>query len=194
MMAARHGAIGVVPLGVGGDAVVRIIAANLQALFHLPVDILPNLTSPDYALNGRRQQYNAALILKRLAESRYAHRRVVGVVNVDLFIPVLTYVFGEAQLGGRAAVVSLHRLGARENGGQASFDILYERAAKVSVHELAHTFALVHCNQQADCVMRASYGLGDLDGIPLFFCDYCKAFLAEAYRRFDIQELDSAGG
>jgi archaemetzincin len=193
-MAGRHGVIGVLPLGVVGDAVARIIAANLQALFHVPVDLLPPWINPDFAFNERRQQYNAALILERLAKSRYAHQRVLGVVNVDLFIPVLTYVFGEAQLGGRAAVVSLHRLGDRENGGQASPDILYERAAKVSVHELAHTFALVHCNQQPDCVMRASHGLGDLDGIPLFFCDYCKAFLAEAYRRFDIQKLESAGG
>jgi archaemetzincin len=192
-MAARYGAIGVVPLGVGGDAVVRIIAANLQALFHLPVDLLPDLTGPDYALNGRRQQYNALLILKRLAESRRAHHRLLGVVNVDLFIPVLTHVFGEAQLGGRAAVVSLYRLREQQDGGRVPLDSLYERAAKVAVHELAHTFALAHC-QQPECVMRASHGLGDLDGTPLFFCEYCKAFLAEAYRRFDIHKLDGGGG
>ena len=193
-MADRHGVIGVLPLGVVGDAAARIIAANLQTLFRLPVDLLPPWINPDFAFNQRRQQYNAALILERLAKSRYAHRRVLGVVSVDLFIPVLTHVFGEAQLGGRAAVVSLYRLGDRQNGGQAPLNILYERAAKVSVHELAHTFALVHCNQQLDCVMRASYGLGDLDATPLFFCDYCKAFLAEAYRRFDIPKVDGAGG
>jgi archaemetzincin len=192
MMAARHGAIGVVPLGVGGDAVVRIIAANIQALFHLPVDLLPDLTGPDYALNGRRQQYNALLILKRLAESRRAHHRLLGVVNVDLFIPVLTHVFGEAQLGGRAAVVSLYRLREQQDGGRVHLDALYERAAKVAVHELAHTFALAHC-EQPECIMRASYGLGDLDGTPLFFCDYCGAFLAEAYRRFEIHKRDGSG-
>jgi archaemetzincin len=192
-MADRHGVIGVLPLGVVGDAVARIIAANLQAIFHVPVDLLPPWINPDFAFNDRRQQYDAALILKRLAESGRTHQRLLGVVNVDLFIPVLTYVFGEAQLGGRAAVVSLHRLGDQESGGQAPLDTLYERAAKVSVHELAHTFALVHCKQQPECVMRASYGLGDLDRTPLFFCEYCKAFLAEAYRRFDIQVLGHAG-
>lgn len=171
----------------------RIIAANLQALFHLPVDLLPDLSGPVYALNGRRQQYDAALILKTLAESRRAHRRLLGVVNVDLFIPVLTYVFGEAQLGGRAAVISLYRLREQEDGGRVPPDALYERAAKVAVHELAHTFTLVHC-REPECVMRASHGLGDLDGTPLFFCEYCKAFLAEAYRRFDMHQLDGGGG
>jgi archaemetzincin len=117
---------------------------------------------------------------------------LVGVVNVDLFIPVLTYVFGEAQLGGRAAVVSLYRLREREGGGRVRLDTLYERIAKVAVHELAHTFALVHCTEP-QCVMRASHGLRDLDGIPLFFCGYCKAFLAAAYRRFNIQHLENAG-
>ncbi|HYA03016.1 MAG TPA: hypothetical protein VEI04_07860, partial [Syntrophobacteria bacterium] len=111
----------------------------------------------------------------------------------DLFIPVLTYVFGEAQLGGRAAVVSLHRLRGQEDGGRVPPDTLYERAAKVAVHELAHTFALVHC-KQPDCVMRASHGIGDLDCTPLFFCEYCKAFLGEAYRRFQIQKLEGGGG
>ena len=190
-MAKRHGAIGVVPLGVVGDAVVRIIAANLQALLHVPIDLLPGLTNPDFALNNIRRQYNAALILKRLAESRRAHERILGVVNVDLFIPVITYVFGEAQLGGRAAVVSLHRLQDQEDGGRVPLETYYERAAKVAVHEVAHTFSLVHCKQPA-CVMRASYGLGDLDGTPLFFCEYCKAFLAEAYRRFEIERLEGA--
>jgi archaemetzincin len=193
MMAARHGAIGVVPLGAGGDAVGRIVAANLQALFHLPVDILPGWSDPDFAFNDRRQQYDAALILKRLAESGRAHQRLLGVVNVDLFIPVLTYVFGEAQLGGRAAVVSLYRLREREGGEGVGLDTLYERIAKVAVHELAHTFALVHCTEP-QCVMRASHGLGDLDETPLFFCEYCKAFLAAAYRRFNIENLEGGGG
>jgi archaemetzincin len=192
MMDAKHGAIGVVPLGVGGDAVVKVIAANLQALFDLPVDLLPGLTDPNFAFNEKRHQYDAALILKRLSESRRAHQRLLGVVNVDLFIPVLTYVFGEAQLGGRTAVVSFFRLRQREDGGQVPLDTLYERAAKVAVHELAHTFALVHC-KQPDCVMRASHGIEDLDCTPLFFCEYCKAFLAEAYRRFQIRKVESGG-
>ena len=183
-----EGVVGVVRLGAVGEAVLNIVAANLQEILRLPVDILPPRQSPEFAYNERRKQYHAALILKNLAESRRPHPRILGLVSVDLFIPVLTHVFGEAQMGGRAAVVSLHRLRQKEEGSRVSLDIFYERVVKVALHEVAHTFDLVHCNQ-AECIMRLSSGPRDLDELPLFFCEYCEAFLEEAYRRYDIQKL-----
>ena len=174
----KHGVVGVIRLGAVGEAVLNIVAANLQEILHVPVDILPARQSPEFAYSDRRKQYHAALILKNLAESRRPHPRILALVSVDLFIPVLTHVFGEAQMGGRAAVVSLHRLG----------QIFYERAVKVALHEVAHTFDLVHCSQD-QCIMRISSGPSDLDELPLFFCEYCEAFLEEAYRRHGIQRL-----
>jgi archaemetzincin len=184
----KHGVVGVVRLGAVGEAVLNIVAANLQEIFHVPVDILPARQTPEFAYNDRRKQYHAALILKQLAESRRPHFRILALVSVDLFIPVLTHVFGEAQMGGRTAVVSLHRLKQKEEGSRASLDTFYERAVKVAVHEMAHTFDLVHCSQ-AECIMRISSGPSDLDDLPLFFCEYCEAFLEEAYRRYGIQRL-----
>jgi archaemetzincin len=186
--APQHGVIGVVRLGAVGEAVLKIVTANLQEILHLPVDILPARQSPEFAYSDRRKQYHAALILKNLAESRRPHFRILALVSVDLFIPVLTHVFGEAQMGGRAAVVSIHRLRQTEEGSRASLDIFYERAVKVALHEVAHTFDLVHCSQ-AECIMRLSSGPSDLDALPLFFCEYCEAFLEDAYRRYDIQRL-----
>jgi archaemetzincin len=184
----EHGVVGVVRLGAVGEAVLNIVAANLQEIFRVPVDILPSRPAPEFAYSDRRKQYHAALILKNLAESRRPHPRILALVSVDLFIPVLTHVFGEAQMGGRAAVVSLHRLKQKEEGRRASLDIFYDRAVKVALHEVAHTFDLVHCSQ-AECIMRVSSGLSDLDALPLFFCEYCQAFLEEAYRRYGIQRL-----
>jgi len=175
-------------LGTVGEAVLKIVAANLQEILNLPVDILPARQTPEFAYSDRRKQYHAALILKKLAESRRPHPRILALVSVDLFIPVLTHVFGEAQLGGRAAVVSTHRLRQKEEGGGVSLDTFYERAAKVALHEVAHTFDLVHCSQP-ECIMRLSSGPNDLDELPLFFCEYCEAFLEEAYRRYEIQRL-----
>ena len=175
-------------LGLVGEAVMKIVAANLQEILQLPVDILPARQSPEFAYSEQRKQYHAALILKKLSESRRPHPRILALVSVDLFIPVLTHVFGEAQIGGRAAVVSLHRLKHKEEGGGVSLDTFYERAAKVALHEVAHTFDLVHC-KQPECIMRLSSGPGDLDELPLFFCEYCEAFLEEAHRRYDIQRL-----
>jgi archaemetzincin len=184
----KHGVVGVLRLGAVGEAVSNIVAANLQEIFRVPVDILPTRPTPEFAYSEIRKQYHAALILKKLAESRRPHPRILALVNVDLFIPVLTHVFGEAQVGGRVAVVSLHRLKQKEEGSRISLDIFYDRAVKVALHEMAHTFDLVHC-RQAECLMRVSSGLSDLDELPLFFCEYCEAFLEEAYRRYDIQRL-----
>ena len=184
----KHGVVGVMRLGAVGEAVLNIVAANLQEIFHVPVDILPARQTPEFAYSERRKQYHAALILKNLAESSRPHPRILALVSVDLFIPVLTHVFGEAQMGGRAAVISLHRLRQKEEGSRVSLDIFYERAVKVALHEMAHTFDLVHCSQ-AECIMRFSSGPTDLDELPLFFCEYCEAFLEEAYRRYDIQRL-----
>ena len=184
----QHGVVGVMRLGAVGEAVLNIVAANLQEILRVPVDILPARQAPEFAYNNSRKQYHAALILKKLAESSRPHPRILALVSVDLFIPVLTHVFGEAQMGGRAAVVSLHRLRQKEEGSRVSLDTFYERTVKVAIHEMAHTFDLVHCNQ-AECIMRFSSGTDDLDGVPLFFCEYCEAFLDDAYRRYEIQRL-----
>ena len=183
-----HGVVGVVRMGAVGEAVLNIVAANLQEILHLPVDILPARQTPKFAYSDARKQYHAALILKKLAASRRPHPRILALVSVDLFIPVLTHVFGEAQMGGRAAVVSVCRLGQKEEGIRTPLDTFYERAVKVALHEVAHTFDLVHC-QQPECIMRLSSGPADLDELPLFFCEYCEAFLEEAYRRYGIQKL-----
>ena len=180
--------VGVVRLGSVGEAVLNIVAANLQEIFRVPVDILPARKTPEFAYSDKRKQYHAALILKNLAESQRPHPRILALVSVDLFIPVLTHVFGEAQMGGRAAVVSIHRLRQSEEGTRAPLDTFYQRAVKVALHEVAHTFDLVHCSQ-AECIMRLSSGPDDLDELPLFFCEYCEAFLDEAYRRYGIQRL-----
>ena len=185
---AKHGVIGLVRMGAVGEAVFKIIAANLQAVLQLPVDSLPARSTPEFAHNSTRRQYHAALILKKLAASRRPHSRLLAVVSVDLFIPVLTHVFGEAQLGGRAAVISLYRLREGKEGDRVPLEIFYERAVKVALHEVAHTFDLVHC-RQPECIMRFSSGPADLDELPLFFCEYCQAFLEEAYRRYGIQRL-----
>jgi archaemetzincin len=184
----QGGVIGVVPMGAVGDAVLRILVANLQAILHLAVDLVPARPAPEYAYHTSRRQYHAALILKKLAESRHPQARLLAVVAVDLYIPVLTHVFGEAQMGGRAAVVSLQRLRERADGGWVALNTFYERVVKVGLHELGHTFDLIHCHEP-ECIMKYSSGYGELDALPLYFCNYCQSFLEEAYRRYGIPRL-----
>ena len=102
----------------------------------------------------------------------HAPERALGVTALDLFIPALSFVFGEAQLGGTAAVVSLHRLRAESYGLRPDPALLFERLVKEALHELGHTHGLVHC-QSFDCVMRSSTYVEDIDQKPQLFCDSC---------------------
>jgi archaemetzincin len=96
---------------------------------------------------------------------------VVGVTDMDLFIPVLTFVFGEAQLGGRAAVVSTARL-MPDGGMMLNGRLLVARLAKEAVHELGHSFGLTHCDE-SHCVMSRSTSLIDVDTKNGGLCHDC---------------------
>jgi archaemetzincin len=178
--------IGVVPFGEVPEVALKVIAAHVLGYFNLDVDILPRLEHPAYAYSVSRNQYNAAFILKNL-ESMQSHDyvKVIGLLEVDLFVPILTHVFGEAKQGGKCAVVSLYRLKTNSDGSTVNESLLLERAAKVALHELGHLFDLVHCMDRR-CLMHFSGGQQDLDELPLYFCRYCSKSLEDSLRRHGI--------
>ncbi len=185
----KSGVIGIVPIGEVKPVILKILAANIQAVYNLPVDILDGRKSLRKFFNPTRNQYNALTILQHMDRRwRQPHERILAVVSVDIFIPILTYVFGEAQVNGKMALVSTYRLNRRSGGGNVKPARFYERIVKVAIHELAHTFGLVHCREN-HCVMRASYSLKDLDYYPIYFCDYCQAMLDDVYRRMNLRTL-----
>jgi archaemetzincin len=104
--------------------------------------------------------------------------KILGIVPVDLFIPVLTFVFGEAQLDGPGALVSTCRLHTEYYGLPPDEGLLVERAIKECVHELGHSFGLVHC-RASDCVMRSSGSVDEVDLKRSDFCGRCARELEE---------------
>ena len=170
------GVLRLVPLHCGTRAALLTpLGEQLRRVFGLDVQVVPPGFDCELAFDASRGQYNSRLLLAQLLRDTPPEvTRVLGIAGVDLFIPVLTYVFGEAQLGGRAAIVSLHRLDDELYGLPANGRRLTERLHKEAVHELGHTFELVHCHQDR-CVMSSSTYVEDIDLKSERFCDMCSA-------------------
>ncbi len=157
-----------------------VLAENLRRLFPFEVKILEQCGAPEFAFNNSRQQYMAKAILEDLVSNAPAScRRVLGLTEADLFIPILTYVYGEAMLPGQAAVISLYRLTGSDSGPTVPFEVLAQRAVKEAVHELGHTFNLVHCDHES-CVMSFAHSLEHIDRKSERFCRYCSVLFSDA--------------
>ena len=146
---------------------IETVRAHLGAELRVRVDTGFEPERPAEAWDARRRQHETGRILKWL-ESRHAGAaKVLGLTDVDLYLPILTFVFGEAQLGGRAAVVSTARLTA--GNGPRGDRLLAERLRKEALHELGHAYGLVHCGNPG-CVMGRSPGVSEIDVKGPTFC------------------------
>lgn len=155
----------------------RVVAAHIHAFFGLPAEVLPGLPAPVYALDPGRMQFDAGKIIQQLEREAFADcRKWIGVMEGDLFVPIFTYVLGEARQGGRCALVSMSRLAEKGDVGDAGQSRILERCAKVALHELGHLFGIVHCHDPL-CVMHISGDIHDLDQRRLTLCRYCRRLL-----------------
>jgi archaemetzincin len=156
------------------------LAAELAEVFGARIEQHPPAFDPELAFDASRGQYNSRVLLAKLLEQQtQAGDRVLGVAGVDLFIPVLTYVFGEAQLDGPAAVVSTYRLDNQIYGLPADPERLLQRLCKEAIHELGHTYNLLHCHRHP-CVMTSSTYVDGIDQKSGRFCDACRQRLRQA--------------
>jgi archaemetzincin len=146
-------------------------------IFGLRTYVSPAALSLERAFDPSRGQYNSTALLAQLvkAYSNVDEKRI-AVVGVDLFIPVLTFVFGEAQLNGIAAVVSCFRLENPFYGMPRDDSLTWKRLEKEIVHELGHTFGLFHCHQ-FECVMRSSTYVEEIDLKRDSLCGDCESKL-----------------
>jgi archaemetzincin len=128
--------------------------------------------------NSRRQYYSTVLLAQILKKEINPDNKSIAIVDVDLYVPILTFVFGEAQLSGSAAIVSTHRLSNQFYGLKRNDSLMMERLGKEIVHELGHTFGLYHCHQ-FECVMRSSTYVEEIDLKSVHPCKSCTALLKQ---------------
>ncbi len=168
------------PVGTVDARLLEWLRQQLYDKFRVPAEVLSPALDPSFALHAERQQYHSSEILASV--QRYINSstwRLLAVTDLDLYIPILTFVFGEAQLGGASAVVSYHRLRQEFYGLPADVDILANRLLIEAVHELGHTVRLTHC-QDYRCAMAPSHAVEWIDIKDSGFCEDCLARALQA--------------
>lgn len=166
-------------MGVAETQVIEEMRKALEEAY--PVEIIagPEIAPAAAALDNSRGQWSAPLLLKHVMNSTPAWAaKHVAVCDCDLFIPMLTFVYGQAQLGGQAAVVSLARLRQEFYRLPGNASLLNSRARKEAVHEAGHLFSLVHC-QAEGCVMRLSTNVHQIDLKQDRLCPSCASQVLE---------------
>jgi archaemetzincin len=164
-------------------AVILFNFANNSAVQHI-VDVLSRIFSVEWKVihaeldpidffSPPRDQYYSTKILERIIKKHNDEfEKIIVLTDYDLFVPILTFVFGEAQLTGKAAIVSSCRLYQEFYGLPTDDNILLERLEKEILHELGHTYGLRHCHDW-NCVMHSSSNIDEIDIKPKSYCKSC---------------------
>lgn len=162
------GYIYIVSFGDVEDRILLADAVNIKDIFELEARVSTVKADLAFAYNPKRRQYHAGTILHHLSQIGFPNMvRLIAIVGFDLYEEGLNFVFGEAQYGGKYAVVSTYRLKHPDER------LFFERVFKESNHELGHTFGLKHCEDPI-CVMSFSNSIGDVDRKSRDFCPKCR--------------------
>jgi archaemetzincin len=157
----------------------ELLAVELERIFRVTCRVRREVVDAEPSRDAIRRQYHSTTILDRLrAIPMHPNDRVLGVAAVDLFVPIFTFVFGEAEVGGRCALASTYRLEEERYGLPPNEEKLRGRLAKEAVHELGHTYGLPHCDHW-ECVMASSHSVERVDVKQAAFCEECAKVIRE---------------
>ena len=160
----------------------QLLGQEIHRTFGFQAEIKSLLQDVNFAYNLTRDQYHSTAILEKLASTSPSQAiKVAAITNKDLFIPILTHVYGEAQIAGKACIVSTFRL--QEGLSIATIEEEFEnRIVKEVLHELGHTFNLRHCNDKS-CIMHYCRSIRDVDRKSDQLCRYCKILLEDELKK-----------
>ncbi len=168
--------IGVLSIGQIDAQIMSRIAGCLETAFPKCKSILlrERIEIPEDSFDVRRKQYDSNMLLERLRKylKRKQIDRILGIADVDLFVPGLNFIFGQAECPGKAALISLWRLRWESYGQSPSCELLEMRSIKEAIHEVGHTYGLRHC-PDPHCVMCFSNTISETDAKQDSFCSKC---------------------
>lgn len=165
------------PIGFVEEDTLEDIAASIKIRCGMDCVISSAMENPVYAFNESRCQYNSKLILKNMIKCCPQDvLGFMGVTHVDMFVPILKYVFGLSQVEDRCSLISTHRLDPRFYNHEPDPDLLMARLEKTALHELGHSFGLTHCRNRR-CVMYSSTRVEHTDAKQPDLCPTCLELL-----------------
>lgn len=175
--------IDIVPIGEIEERLLLSLEQGIFRTFKIQTRIRHRHFDLSPAHDPIRDQYNSSgLLLQLINDILPGTSKILGVTELDLFIPIFTYLFGEAQLNGVGAVVSTHRLHNQFYGIPENEELLRNRLLKESIHELGHTFGLIHCFSLR-CVMNTSTYVEQIDQKLDSFCRSCEQEILNGFSR-----------
>ncbi|MEM0350170.1 MAG: archaemetzincin family Zn-dependent metalloprotease [Archaeoglobaceae archaeon] len=150
------------PLGKVDSELLKWLARELEKKFDIKVETNLELEIPKTCFDVRRGQYNSTCILMSFRVKNIT----LFITAEDIYADELNFIFGEAEIGGKKAIVSFYRLKSQD------YELFKQRLLKESVHELGHVFGLSHCKKKG-CVMNFSPSVIDVDKKTENFCEDC---------------------
>src|SRR5579859_1375156 len=163
------------PVGKLDASLLEDLRVSIPRSLGVACEVLPSALDPAAVYHAERQQYHSSEILQRMQSLvRPQDWRILAVADLDLYIPILKFVFGEAQMGGPCAVVSAYRLRQDFYGLDGDEALLRLRLLKECVHELGHTLNLRHCEDYS-CAMASSHAVEWIDLRESTLCASCQS-------------------
>lgn len=162
------------------EDIIKVISKEIESAMNFPVkQIKMDVKMIKNTFSIERNQFLASRILKKIAQYTPSDcLKTLGIIDVDIYTPIFTFIFGQSQFEGRVSLISLHRLKQDFYALPSNNELLIERALKESLHELGHNFGLSHCDNPS-CVMHFSNNVVKIDRKGKDFCKDCKKFLKE---------------
>ncbi len=170
-----------VPIGKLNEGPIERIRPAIEEIYRRPTALHGPLPVPKYAFNPTRGQYHSSSILKRV-ESLYEHAWdcAIGFTDVDLFVPEVPFIFGEADRSTRAAIISLNRLSPESGPSESRHDLMMKRLVSEAIHQVGLIRGLAHCPNNR-CVMFYAATTQEIDKRGSSMCANCRKRLMDLY-------------
>lgn len=103
--------INILPIGRIDLDILEGISKAMEKIFPWSVKTGKEIQHPEESYDSRRRQYNSSKILGKIRALKTGKfELILGAVNVDLYVPGLNFVCGEADTYSGVVLISLIRL------------------------------------------------------------------------------------